>query len=76
MLVLEKKEISKEVYNMVVSDNLIYCEYPIIKYHVKNDKLSLIFNQCMLCGYGVYTPVVYKKNDTYYVEYEISTTCN
>ena len=76
MLVKRKKEISKKLYDMVVSDNLIYCEHPIIKYHVPDNKLPLIFNQCVLCGYGVYMPVAYETDDAYYVEYETSSSCD
>lgn len=67
MLVYEKKEISKGIYNdITINNNGI----------VTDTILSQVFNQCMLCGYGVYSPHAIQDNNKYYIAYETSTTCD
>ena len=67
MLVHEKKEISKAIYNdITINNNGI----------VTDSILSKVFNQCMLCGYGVYSPYAIQDNDKYYIVYKTSTSCD
>ena len=67
MLIFEKKEITKEIYNYIVENcNGI----------VTDDVLKENFNQCMLYGYGVYSPKAIQERDKFYIGYKTSTSCD
>ena len=67
MLVNETIEITKDIYNAIIIDN---------NGIVTDEILDKVFNQCMLCGYGVYSPYAMQDDNKYYIAYKTSKSCD
>lgn len=66
MLYRARKEITEEQYNRGVKNN---------GYLAKLDE-KLVFTASELYGYGIYSDIVHKDGDKFYVEYMTSDSCD
>ena len=60
------KEITKEIYDRAKANR---------NYITEEDK-SKVFSISQLCGYGVYSPTVFEKDEKYYCNYYLGSSCD
>lgn len=61
-----RREISKEEYEIAMDNNGFLTE----------EQEERMFDICILNGYGLYMPQVYKDGDKYMLSYEIGDSCD
>ena len=61
-----KKEISKEIYDRAKAN----------RNYIVSEDMNKVFSISQLCGYGVYSPLVYEKDGKYYVSYCMGSSCD
>lgn len=60
------KEITKEIYDRAKEN----------RGYITKDDMDKVFSISQLCGYGVYTPMVFEKDGNYYVSFYLGSSCD
>ena len=61
-----EKEVSKDIYDSARKHNG----------YLTDDDKKKVFDNCDLCGYGIYGARVYTKGDKYYCTYYRGSSCD
>lgn len=61
-----KRKISKEIYDRAKQN----------RDYITKEDMSEVFDICEMCGYGVYSPLVFEQDGEYYVGYYLGSSCD
>lgn len=62
-----ERKITKEIY-----DNAVNNHHGVLA----DEDEDKVFSMAEVCGYGVYCPYVFTRNNEYYVRFEMGDTCD
>lgn len=59
-------EITKDIYDRAMAN----------RRYIAPEDMPKLFTQAQLCGYGIYSEMVYEKDGKYYCSYCMGSTCD